>query len=345
MNKAPTIYEVARHAGVSTATVSRALTDASKLRAVTRERVLAAARELGYVPSGSARGLAARRTNVLGLCFPELSDAEAESTGEMLYSDEVIRGMERAARKSGYAILIAASHGDEVADLLLTMAGRTDGLAVLASSVPASLLQQISRWIPVVLLAGPPEPDYLDHVAVANVQGAQGLTDHLILHHELTDVVFLGGPAASPDSAERLSGYQMSLRSAGLRSPRHLSGDFTEAGGRHAARRLISEGLPQALVCANDQMAVGAMSAFQAAGASVPRDVAVVGFDDIALGRHVVPQLTTVRQPMGRLGQIAVELLQQRLADRERSAQSIRLPVQITVRQSCGCSPAGTDAL
>ncbi|MGB9377814.1 MAG: LacI family DNA-binding transcriptional regulator [Mycobacteriales bacterium] len=343
MEKAPTIYEVAQLAGVSTATVSRALTDAHKLRPVTRDRVLTAARELGYVPSGSARGLAARRTRVFGLCFPDYGDSEAESSGTTLYSDEVIRGMERAARKSGYAVLIAASPSDEVADLLLGMAGQTDGLAVLASALPAGLQQRIRRRVPVVMLAGRAEPDHVDRACVANTQGARELTRHLVEDHGLTDTVFLGGPLGSPDSAERQRGYETALKSAGLHSRGHLTGDFTEASGRSAAAGLVGGRLPQALVCANDQMAVGAMAQFGESGVRVPADVAVVGFDDIALARHVAPALTTVRQPMRRLGELAVELLQQRLADPDRPGQAITLPVQLVRRRSCGCGAIAQD--
>src|SRR5258706_11083268 len=137
MRSTPTVYEVAARAGVSTATVSRVLAGNDRVLEPTRERVLAAVAELGYVPSGAAKDLAARRTGVLGLCFPDLVGDQDIAQGDATYwYDEVIRGMERAARQSGYAVLIAASHESDDVNLVLTVAGRSDGLVVLAHTGP-----------------------------------------------------------------------------------------------------------------------------------------------------------------------------------------------------------------
>src|SRR5579859_6864729 len=136
MRSTPTVYEVAARAGVSTATVSRVLSGRNPVLSPTREKVLAAIAELGYVPSGAAKDLAARRTGVLGLCFPDLvGDQDIQGDATYWY-DEVIRGMERASRRSGYAVMIAASHESDDVDLVLNVAGRCDGLVVLAHTVP-----------------------------------------------------------------------------------------------------------------------------------------------------------------------------------------------------------------
>ncbi|WP_203593338.1 LacI family DNA-binding transcriptional regulator [Streptomyces sp. SID9124] len=350
----PTVYDVAERAGVSIATVSRVYRNPDSVRGETRERVLASARELGYVPSGSARGLASRSTGVLGLCYPDFHDAEADSAtasdpGEVtLYSDEVIRGMERAARRHGYALLIASSHADEAGARLTEVAGRVDGLAVLAQAVPDEVLDMVARRVPVVVLAGEPY-DGLDHVKVANFDGQLQITRHLLSAHRLRRLAFVGGPADSPDGEARFLGYQAAHLEAGLPLPAEpdLRGDLTQAAGRQAVEALFGASAkgprPQGLVFANDQMAVGALHALQERGVDVPGDIAVTGFDGIPLSRLVRPTLTTVLQPMGRLGVEAVELLVARLAERDRSPEARLLPVAAVLRESCGC-PAGTGA-
>jgi LacI family transcriptional regulator len=338
----PTVYDVAERASVSIATVSRVYRNPDSVRAQTRDRVLAAARELGYVPSGNARGLASRSTGVLGLCFPDYSDPEIDDIDEQtLYADEITRGMERAARRHGYALLIAASLADGPRHLVASVAGRVDGFAVLAKTIATEDLELLARRQPIVMIAGPREVDHLDHVEVANRDGERELTTHLVVDHGLRRLAFVGGAADSPDAHARFVGFQEALSAAGLPVPEKpvLRGDFTQAGGRTAAIRLLDRGpLPQALVFANDQMAVGALDVLEQRGVRVPEDVAVAGFDGIPLGRVVRPTLTTVSQPMRRLGETAVDLLIERLSDPDREPRSVLLPVTQTRRASCGCT-------
>lgn len=342
----PTVYDVADRAGVSIATVSRVYRNPDTVRAATRQRVLGAARELGYVPSGSARGLASRATGVLGLCFPDYADPEAEELDAddpeaMLYSDEIIRGMERAARRQGYALLIAASLSSGPMGLVAKVAGLVDGFAVLARTVPTEELEVISRRLPVVMLAGPREIDRLDHIEVANHEGQAELTRHLVEGHGLTRLAFVGGMADSPDAEARFQGYRAACAAAGLPVPDEpdVRGELTQAEGRAAVRRLLARdaGRPQAVLFANDQMAVGGLHALEQAGLRVPEDVVVTGFDGIPLGRMARPTLTTVRQPIRGLGEEAVELLLKRLAEPERAPESVVLPVEVVRRESCGC--------
>ncbi len=350
------MYDVAERSGVSIATVSRVYRNPDSVRAQTREKVMEAARELGYVPSGSARGLASRTTGVLGLCFPDYADPDAETAAAasdadddqavMLYSDQIIRGMERAARRHGYALLIAASLDGGPESLVAKVAGRVDGFAVLAQTVPTEDLEVISRRLPVVMLAGPREIDHLDHIVVANAEGERELTRHLIEDHGLRRLAFIGGEENSPDAQARFRGFQAGCRDAGLPVPSRpelRAGMMTQAEGALAAGALLdrSEGTgverPEAMLFANDQMAVGALQALERRGVRVPDDIAVTGFDGIPLSRIVRPPLTTVRQPIRRLGEQAVELLVQRLADPGRAPVSLELPVSVTRRASCGC--------
>ncbi|WP_278191220.1 MULTISPECIES: LacI family DNA-binding transcriptional regulator [Streptomyces] len=358
VSTAPTVYDVAERSGVSIATVSRVYRNPDSVRAETRERVLAAARELGYVPSGNARGLASRSTGVLGLCFPDYSDpdAEAEATeaeeedAATLYADQIIRGMERAARRHGYALLIAASLKGGPESLVAKVAGRVDGFAVLARTVPTQELEVISRRQPVVMLAGPREGtdhlDHLDHIEVANFDGQHELTRHLIEDHGLRRLAYIGSAEESPDVEARFRGYLAACRTGGVRvsdEPDLRVAMMTQAEGERAVDVLLArEGeRPDALVFANDQLAVGALHALQQQGLRVPDDVVVTGFDGIPLSRLVRPALTTVRQPMLRMGEEAVELLIKRLTGtRDTEPVSLMLPVTVVRRASCGCGKA-----
>ena len=352
---APTVYDVAERAGVSIATVSRVYRNPDSVREQTRDRVLEAARGLGYVPSGSARGLASRTTGVLGLCFPDYSDPDTigiedgveDDDAAMLYSDQIIRGMERAARRHGYALLIAASLEGGPQTLVNQVAGRVDGFAVLARTVPTEELEVISRRLPVVMLAGPREIDHLDHLEVANADGQRALTRHLIEDHGLRRLVFVGAAEESPDVEARFAGYAAACRDAGLPvpdAPDVRAPLMTQAEGARAAEALLDRSgePPQAMLFANDQMAVGALQALERRGLRVPADIAVTGFDGIPLSRLVRPTLTTVCRPMRRLGEEAVELLFQRLGDRERAPESVMLPVTLAKRESCGCQKRPT---
>ena len=349
----PSVYEVARLAGVSTATVSRVLAGYERVLPRTRDKVLTAVTELGYVPNGAARDLAARRTGVLGLCFPDLGfpdpgipdpgipDLDNEDGDAAYWYDEVIRGMERAARRSGYAVLIAASHHRDDSGLVLSIAGRCDGLVVLARTAPLAMIEHVATRIPVVLLAtgeGGDGPDRaIDYLAVANETGAYQVTAHLAGVHGYTGISFIAGPPDSPDSARRLDGFRRAT--AGLGDMPVYHGDFTTTGGCRVAERIIATGpVPRALVCANDQTAIGVMAALQQADLSVPGDVAVTGFDGIRLGRHLHPSLTTVVQPMAALGDTAVAMLRDRIGGAPLPRRTVELPVRLELGGSCGCA-------
>jgi LacI family transcriptional regulator len=340
----PTVYHVAKLAGVSTATVSRVLSGNARVLVQTRERVLAAIAELGYVPSGAAKDLAARRTGVLGLCFPDLVGDQDIDSDAMYWYDEVIRGLERAARRSQYAVLIAASHASDDVSMVLSVAGRCDGLVVLARTVPPRVLEHIAMRIPVVLLGSEREQGetigVLDHLWVANDSGSAAVTGHLADRHGYPDIAFAAGPADSPDASSRLNGFRKAMAERGrdLSRLRIFQGDFTTAGGRRVAADLLAQKpLPQAVVCANDQTAIGLMTALQNAGLRIPGDIAVTGFDGVQLGELLRPSLTTVVQPMRKLGQTAARLLQERIADPAIAPRSAELPVRLELRASCGC--------
>ncbi|WAA65052.1 LacI family DNA-binding transcriptional regulator [Microbacterium oxydans] len=360
MSKAATVYDVADRAGVSIATVSRVLRSPDAVRPVTRERVLDAVAALGYVPSGSARGLAERRTGVLGLYFPGFdaadeapaldalsgeesppftvvqSGADDEDHAAMLFLDEVLRGAELEAWKQGFVLMVGVGRDDPDRATVRDMAGRVDGLMVLASSVPDEVLARLARRIPVVVLSGPPRGDHYDHVTVSNAEAMAELTRHVLAQVEDAPLAFLAGPTDSPDGAQRWEGFADAVAGAGrpVEEVRVVRGDFTRASGRRAAEELLRSGPPAALIAANDQMALGALDAFRTAGVRVPEDVLVTGFDGIEAAVLSQPPLTTIRQPMIELGRAAVQVLARRLEHPEAEPIMARLPVRILLRES-----------
>ncbi|HEX4620468.1 MAG TPA: LacI family DNA-binding transcriptional regulator, partial [Myxococcaceae bacterium] len=238
MQARSTIYEVARRCGVSTATVSRVIHDGEGYSPATRRRVLRAVAALGWVPSGPARGLARRKTGIVGLLFPELAASGESEKESPLYTDELIHGAERAATAAGGAVLIAATRG--TGQLAFSVAGQVDGLIVLARSLGAKDIEALSRSVPIVTLANRSSSARLDHVGVDNRGGLRELMDHLLGVHRFKRLAFVGGPPRSPDSQERFAAFQAALREAGLRAPDHPAedGGFTEAGGARAVRSL-----------------------------------------------------------------------------------------------------------
>ena len=340
LSKKTTIYAVARHCGVSTATVSRIMSDSTFAKASTRERVFTAAQELGWVPNGAARSLASSKAGIVGLIFPDFGQSGATEDESPLYVDEVIRGAERSATLAGEAVLIAATRGASGRDLVRSIVGKVDGLVVVAGSLSDKDLASISKIVPVVLLASLPGRRVLDHVAVDNRGGARQITAHLVETHDYRELAFVGGPPSSPDSAERFAGFCEVLVSAGIEpseSP-DAYGNFTEEGGAEAMRRLLLSGRRiRAVVFGNDEMAIGALRTLRRARVRVPSDVALTGFDDISSSRRVNPSLTTVRQPMRELGERSVDMLLTRLGNPSIPRQVMTLPTVAVIRRSCGC--------
>lgn len=352
----PTVYDVAAHAGVSIATVSRVLRRPDDVRAETRERVLGSVRELGYVPSASARGLAARRTGVLGVYFPgfdpvtSLAEADPVSGGVVverdvppapvttsdLYFDEVLRGCEVEAWRSGFSLLVGVGRGEELEETLSDLAGRVDGIAAVATSIPPEVLERVARRIPVVLIATAGDDGVFGRVAVRNADGMRVLTEHLVHDLGVRDLAYLDGPADSPDARERAAGFESAVAASGLdpAAVRRFRGGFLHADGAATAKQLLAEGLPRAVVCANDQMALGVLHELEAAGVEVPGRVIVTGFDGLDAGRVAVPPLTTVRQPMIDVGRVAMRLLRERIAEPALSPRSVELPVTVLLRAS-----------
>jgi len=327
-----TIYEVARHAGVSIATVSRVHRNAELVAPETRDRVQRAVVELGYRPSRLGRSLARGHHDATGIVFPDLSGP---------YYSAVILGFEETLSAQGQSVLILATHGRAASDSqVLDLADRTDGVVLFGQTVGDEILAELERrGVPMVLLARPIHGS-ADSVRTENRSTSAALTNHLI-GHGYRRIAFIGDPDGSPDVGERWTGFLDAHRDA---ARTHLapirSGFRTADGGRAAASLLASHPLPDAVVAANDEIAMGVLEAARAARISIPGDLAVTGWDDIPAAGHLAPPLTTVRQPMLDLGRRAGELLRDRISTHRSEPRHEVLPTELVVRSSCGCTAA-----
>jgi LacI family transcriptional regulator len=331
----PTIYEVARQAGVSIATVSRAQSGKGAVAPETQRRVEVAIASLGYRPSTPARSLAARRHDAAGIVFPDLAGP---------YYAGVIEGYESSAAAGGQSVLILGTHGRERAEeLVRDLADRVDGLVILGRTVADSTVRELlASSLPIVLLARP-SVEGADVVRAENHRSARLIAEHL-LDHGYDRLAFAGDPAASPDAGERWIGFSAALAARGLPAVIPASCDFREPAGYLTGLTLLDRALgerPRAIVAANDEIAVGAMRAALELGLRVPEDVAISGWDDIPLAALVSPSLTTIAQPLRQLGATAAVLLAERI-DGDRSApREVLLPTHLVIRRSCGCRTQG----
>lgn len=350
----PTIYDVARAAGVSIATVSRVLNRVPGVRPTTRRRVLAAVEALQFVPSGPARSLSKRVTKIVGLLFSKAADhgymaepLEQEEAESLLYTDAIIRGAEHAAQERGYALLLAGAGGPDAMRTVRRIAAQVDGLVILERVLPEARVGTLAQRIPVVLLAGGGGLGHVLTVRIDNESSTRQLVRHLVEVHGNRSLAFVGEVPQSPDAVARAAAVADEAARHGVACERDgdLLGDFTAHGGYTAMCRRLECGrpLPDALVCASDQTALGVLRALREAGVRVPGDVAVTGFDDISAARHIRPTLTTVHQPIFELGEVGVATLLRRLDDPDATSPA-PLPTHLVLRASCGCDRR-SDAL
>ena len=313
-----TIRDVARAAEVSVATVSRTLNGIDSVALKTRDRVLRVAGELDYVPNSGARALSTRRTDTIGVLLPDLH-------GE--FFSELIRGIDLAARAQGLHLLLSSSHGDpaEAAAALRAMRSRVDSIILMLPDASDDLLAgRESAAVPMMILGRGAVGGAQCSLAIDNHAGAFAITEHLIASGRRR-VAFVSGPADNADAGERLRGYRAAMRRAGL-DEAVIDGDFSEQAGRDAARRILAGDRPDALFCANDMMAIGALEALKEAGVAVPQDIALAGFDDIPIARYVSPPLTTAAVPIAEIGRQALECCAAIIAGRPTNRQRTFTP-------------------
>ncbi|MGF1721379.1 LacI family transcriptional regulator [Vibrio kyushuensis] len=331
-----TIKDVAKAAGVSTATVSRALFDSEKVTESTREKVAKAVADIGYSPNVAARHLRRRETNSIMVILPDISNS---------FFSDVISGVEKVARTAGYKVLLGdLSHDTNRAkdffDLVPT--NQSDGLILLTSDIEHALLKdrQIGSGFPVVMACEYVEDMSLPTVRIDNQSAAGKAIEYLIsLGHQ--NIATVTGPMQNPICRDRQEGLLEQLKKNGLpfQYSNMREGDFSFASGYEHGRTLLEQqDRPTAIFCHNDEMAIGVIKAARDLDIIVPAELSVIGFDNIAFGEYCEPELTTVNQPREDIGKQAMKTLLNILGDKD--ASLLHTPrTDLIVRGSTGICP------
>ncbi|MFL5296655.1 MAG: LacI family DNA-binding transcriptional regulator [Phenylobacterium sp.] len=336
------IRDVSQAAGVSVATVSRALTTPERVAKPTREKVLKVADRLGYSPNLVARSLRAQQSRQIIVLVTNIANP-------ML--SRCIRGIEKVAREFGYSVLLGDTQNDPVVEtryIGLLAARQVDGVIVLSSRLHGKVFDLILKANPdaaVVNACACLDVAPCSTVGVDDVGAARVMTEHLLsLGHRRIAVV--SGPEESPHSRDRMFGYRLQLRATGVQFDESLvvPGEFTMQSGAEAVDRVLAlTPRPTAMFCFNDEMAIGAIQRLHDLGYDVPVDMSVAGFDDIEFAAFTSPSLTTMSQPSDDMGTTAMRLLHRRLGG-DNQVETVTLPTQLKVRGSTGAAPADTAA-
>ena len=326
----PNIYEVAKRAGVSPSTVSRVLSQPDVVSAKTRSRVLRAVDVLGYTPNSTAKNLRTARTGKLLVTVPDISNP---------FFSLILQGIEDAAQREEYAVLLGDTQHDDRREqryALMLRSKEADGLIFLGHRLPEAAQARIRsaapRCAPVVNGC---EFNPRLGVPSVHIDNAGAAADAMSLLYDLGHrrLGVVTGPLVSPLSRDRLRGASDVARRRGGDDLVVVGGDFTvESGVEAAARLLAMPQRPTAIFCFNDEMAMGVLHHALGTGLAVPRDLSVVGFDDIRFARYTEPALTTVAQPMRDIGEGTVKLLLSILADDTTTPPSVTLPHRLVVR-------------
>jgi LacI family transcriptional regulator len=301
-----TIYEVSELAGVSLATVSRVINNSGKVTPATRQKVETAMKELGYRPNSIAQSLASNRSNSVGILVPELHGP---------FFSIMLSNIESELRAHGKHVIITAGHSDEEKekDAISFLASRQcDALILHVYAVEnAYLLDLLDGSVPFVLI-GRHIPEMAKVcITIDNEQGEYLATRYLIeLGHR--ELVYIAGPLWKSDGKARMAGFRRALAEHGLAldERRVAEGNYEEPSGRRAMQELLTRGVPfSGLVCGNDEMAAGAIAVARESGMELPRDLSVIGFDNVFFTRYMHPALSTINYPIHEMGRMAARCL------------------------------------
>jgi DNA-binding LacI/PurR family transcriptional regulator len=322
------IKDIAKAAGVSPSTVSRALSDHPRISLETKERIRCLATEMGYSPSAVARSLVTQRTSIIGLAVAWVSDP---------FLAQLVRGIEDTALEHGYTIMLSSFYGEPDREREVLSAfheRRVDGIIVQSSCLDAYPRSLLSRFgLPVVFINC---PEYIYSVCTDNLHGGRLATEYLLdLGH--SRIGYIAAERGGRTNLNRLGAYKEALQGRGIAFDPALValGDGYAGGGEEAMSRLLAlSSPPTAVFCYNDLTAIGAALAVREAGLQVPDDISLAGFDDIELAAYLHPPLTTVRQPAYELGRRAMKMILDLMADGQK-ATNVMLKGELVVRQSC----------
>jgi LacI family transcriptional regulator len=330
-----TLLEIAKHAGVSRSTVSRVMNDHPNVDKETRERVLSVAEQLNYQPNIAARGLAAGRTRIIGLVIPMGVSA--------LFTDPyfplLIQGISSACNANDHSVMLWLAEPEYERRTIrqILQAGLVDGVILASALMDDPIMEALlKRDLPFVMVGRHPTNDQVSYVDVENRNSSREMVSYL-LRTGYTRVATIAGPKNMIAGSDRLQGYLAALRERRVAHDPDLivEGDFTEESGYRAMQRLLPLS-PDAVFVASDAMAVGVLRALREAGLRVPEDMAVAGFDDMPFAAHTDPPLTTIRQPIQRMGAVAAETLIDLIAHPNEQPRRVILPSELVIRSSSG---------
>jgi LacI family transcriptional regulator len=335
-----TIKDVARASGVSYATVSRVLSGYEFVKESTRSRVMEAVDSLGYVANLQARSLAGGHSRIIGLLVPNLDNG---------YVGTITRGIDQELARANYDLMLYTTHRHPDKESFYVSAianGLTDGLLLVAPLVPTTYVDALREQnYPYVLIDQTDSTENSSVVEATNWQGAYEATRYL---HQLghTRIAFITGLPIVRSAIDRLEGYKAALADCDIpvREELIIEGDYQQQTAYQNTRRLLQNANPPptAIFAANDLAAFGAIDAARECDLRIPEDISIIGFDDTPQASLVYPKLTTVRQPLEQMGQVAVKMLLEQIENHSHPPQRITLATQLVIRDSCGpCRPEG----
>lgn len=332
-----TVKDIAKKAGVSHSTVSRALRSNPLISEETKQRIQKIAVELGYLPSAAARTLKTNRSHVLGVVLTSIDDP---------FFSEILEGMEEVIQSSGYSLFIAAAHRDAQREREIVQAmveHRADGVIICSTSFSEERSRPfLQHGVPIVVVNNQAVEEFRYSIYHDDVDGMRQVTRYLIgLGHYR--IAYIGNSASGRTTMDRLTGFRKEMKSGGLSIPAEYvyetSGGGTEDGALAANHFLDLPDLPTALVCYNDMIAIGLMKSLQQAGVRIPEDVSITGFDNIIFSAYTNPPLTTLDQPKRFIGaeaaRLLLELLDTPTSEQSQNHLNVRiLKGQLLIRES-----------
>lgn len=332
--RAVTIKDVARVSGVSYTTVSRVLTGFEFVKERTRQRVMEAAETLGYVANPHARSLVGGSSRIIGLLVPNLDNG---------YVGTIMQGIDIALAQANYDLVLYTSHRHPDKESYYVRAitnGLTDGLLLVAPLVPASYIEALREQdFPYVLIDQADATESSNVVEATNWQGAYDASQYLIqLGH--TRIAFIKGSPVVRSAIDRLEGYKAALADNSIAALEELviEGDYQQQTAYESVQSLLQsqQPAPTAIFASNDLSAFGAIDAVREYGLRIPDEISIIGFDDVPQASFIFPKLTTVRQPLEEMGQVAVKILLERITNQSKSPQRVALATKLIIRDSCG---------
>ncbi|GGH84389.1 DNA-binding transcriptional regulator CytR [Pullulanibacillus pueri] len=324
--------DVAKLAGVSTATVSRTLQNPETVKEETRQKVFKAIKALDYMPNVLARQLRRMETKTILVVVPNI---------ENNVFSQIVGGIDAVANERGYKVLLGNTNHrvEKIYDYIDHFKQRqVDGMIVLLSNLPDPVLQDLANEFPIVVTPDAKATVEVSTVTLDNVESGKRATDHLLkLGHRR--IAHISGTLDITSSQDRLQGYQQAIVEGGYFVDHTLikEGDFTFSSGFEAMSALLNTSVPPtAVFCASDEMAMGAIKSIKSRGLKVPDDIAVVGFDNIKFSEVFEPTLTTMAQPLFQMGKKAMTVLIERINNEALEEQHFIYQAELIVRESCG---------